>query len=145
MRVAYTCRMDTMAETEEAIVRWHEVVNAADLDAARRAVTDPIVVSGPKGAGPISPDGFADWITRSGIALRPRSYHPISARILVVEQDARWPKNTAWTRVATMFRVTDARVSAALRFADLHSALEFAYLYRELAATDADALMPAGV
>jgi hypothetical protein len=134
--------MDTTAETEEAIVRWHEVVNAADLDAARRIVTDPIVVSGPKGAGPITPDGFADWITRSGIALRPRSYHPISTRVLVVEQDARWPKNKSWSRVATMFRVTDARVSAALRFAGLQSALEFAYLYRELAATDADVLLP---
>jgi hypothetical protein len=137
--------MDTTAETEEAIVRWHEVVNAADLDAARRAVTDPIVVSGPKGAGPISPDGFADWIIRSGITLSPRSYHPISARVLVVEQDARWPQNTAWTRVATVFRVTDNRVSAALRFADLRAALDFAYLYSELAATDVDVLMPAGV
>nr|WP_154921175.1 hypothetical protein [Microbacterium testaceum] len=137
--------MDPTAETEEVIVRWHEVVNAADLDAARRAVTDPIVVSGPKGAGPISPDEFADWITRSGIALRPRSYHPISSRVLVVEQDARWPKNKTWTRLATMFRVTDGRVSAALRFADLRAALEFAYLYRELAATDADALVLAGV
>lgn len=137
--------MDATAQTEEAIVRWHEAVNAADLDAARRAVTDPIVVSGPKGAGPISPDGFADWITRSGIAVRPRSYHLISTRLLVVEQDARWPTNTAWSRVATMFRVTDGRVSAALRFADLRAALDFAYLYRELAATDVDALMPAGV
>ncbi len=64
---------------------------------------------------------------------------------LVVEQDARWPKNTAWTRVATVFRVTDMRVSAALRFADLRTALEFAYLYRELAATERGALMSAGV
>lgn len=132
--------MDTTVDTEEAIARWHAVVNAADLDAARHIVTDPIVVYGPKGAGPISPNGFADWITRSEIALRPRSYHPISTRVLVVEQDARWPKNKTWARAATMFRVTGARVSAALRFCDLHSALEFAYLYRELAATDADAL-----
>lgn len=137
--------MEMTAATEEAIVRWHDVVNAADLEAARRAVTDPIVVSGPKGSGPISPDEFANWITRSGIAVRPRSYHPISARVLVVEQDARWPKNIAWTRVATMFRVTDARVSAALRFANLRSALEFSYLYRELAATDADTTVLAAV
>ncbi len=121
---------------EEAIARWHEAVNAADLDAARRIVTDPIVVFGPKGAGPISADGFADWITRSGITVRPRSYHPISARVLVVEQDARWPDGASPTRVATMFRVTGSRVSAALRFAELHEALGFAYLYRELAATD---------
>jgi hypothetical protein len=132
--------MDTAADAEEAIARWHAAVNAADLDAAWHLVTDPIVVNGPKGAGPISPDAFADWIIQSGIALRPRSYHPISARVLVVEQDARWPKDTSWTRVATMFRVSEARVSAALRFGDLHAALEFAYLYRELAATEAGAV-----
>lgn len=122
--------------TEEAVARWHAVVNAADLPGARAVVGDPIVVNGPKGAGPISPDEFCEWITRSGIRLRPRSYHPISAHVLVVEQDARWPQNTEWSRVATVFRAHGPRVSAALRFPTLHEALEFAYLYRELAATE---------
>ena len=39
-------------------------------DVAR--VGDPVVVFGPKGAGPISPADFADWVARSGIRLRPR-------------------------------------------------------------------------
>lgn len=128
--------MGARTRTEEAVVRWHEVVNAADLTAAEQIVTDPFVVNGPKGAGPITPAEFADWITRSGIIVRPRSYHPISPAILVVQQDVRWPENTKWTRVATMFRVGGTRVSAALRFPSLHKALRFAYLYRELAATE---------
>ncbi len=125
--------------TERAVVRWHEVVNAADLAAAREAVGNPIVVKGPKGAGPISPDEFSAWIIRSGIQLLPRSYHPISQHLLVVEQGARWPKDTRWTRTATVFRVHAGRVTAALRYANLREALEFAYLYQELAATESRA------
>lgn len=128
--------MSPHEQTERSVVRWHEIVNAADLDAAGEAVTDPIVVNGPKSAGPISPAEFAEWITRSGIQLTPRSYHPISEHVLVVEQDARWPQDTASTQVATVFRAHEGRVSAALRFPTLAEALEFAFLYRELAATE---------
>jgi len=128
--------VSTHRTIEAAIERWHEAVNDKDLDTARRAVCDPIVVNGPKGAGPITPDGFADWISRSGIELRPKASYPINDRVMVVEQDARWPQNTEWTRVATVFRVTGDRISAALRFPDLRSALDFAHLYAELAATE---------
>lgn len=137
MHFAYTLRMSTSTRTEAAIASWHDAVNSSDLARARAAVTDPIVVNGPKGAGPITPDGFVDWITRSGITLQPRSYHPISNRVLVVEQDATWPQDSTPKRVATVFRTTtEGKVSAALRFPTLHGALEFAHLYRELAATD---------
>ncbi|MGW0434714.1 hypothetical protein ACWDV4_19535 [Micromonospora sp. NPDC003197] len=131
--------MGITTDTEAAIARWHEIVNTGDLTRVQEIVADPIVVNGPKGAGPINPDEFAKWIERSGITLRPTSFHPISDRVLVVEQDARWPEDTAPTRVATMFRTTDGVVSAALRFPALRPALEFAYLYRELAATEARA------
>jgi hypothetical protein len=129
--------MSTSATTKAAIASWHDAVNSADLDRARTIVTDPIVVNGPRGAGPITPDGFASWITSSGIVLQPRSYHPISDRVLVVEQDAIWPQDTTPQRVATVFRATAGKISAALRFPTLHEALEFAHLYRELAATEA--------
>ena len=136
MRIAYTWGMSAHEETERAVARWHEIVNAADLDAAREAVSDPIVVNGPKGAGPVSPAEFAEWITRSGIHLSPRSYHPVSEHVLVVEQDARWPQDGPATRVATVFRTHGGRVSAALRFPTLAEALEFAFLYREMAVTE---------
>jgi len=119
-----------------AVVRWHEAVNSSDLDAARRAVTDPVVVNGPRGAGAIDPDGFARWIVRSGIQLKARSWHPAGDRLVVVEQEARWPQDPAWSRVATVFRVTSDLVSAALRFPDLQAAREFAALHVALVATE---------
>lgn len=130
------CLMSSAALTENAIGRWHEVVNSKDLDGACRAVSDPIVVNGPKGVGPITPAGFADWITRSGIEMRAKSWHPINDRVMLVEQEARWPQSKGWSRLATVFRATDDRVSAALRFPDLRAALTFAYLCAELAATE---------
>jgi hypothetical protein len=121
---------------EAAIVTWHEAVNAADLDRSAAAVTDPVVVLGPKGAGPLTPAEFADWVQRSGITLTPRSWHPISERLMVVEQDASWPESEGPARVATVFRATGDKVSASLRLPDLRSALELAYICRELAATE---------
>lgn len=121
---------------ESAINRWHAAVNDGDLTRAEASVSDPIVVLGPKGAGPITSSAFADWVARSGIKLIPRSWHPISDRLMVVEQDATWPANQNPTRVATVFRVTGDVVSAALRLPDLRSALDLAYICRELAATE---------
>jgi hypothetical protein len=121
---------------EEAINEWHASVNDGDLKRSANAVGDPIVVLGPKGAGPITPEQFANWVERSRIRLVPRSWHPISERLMVVEEDATWPENEARTRVATVFRVTSDKVSAALRLPDLKSALELAYICREMAATE---------
>ncbi|TCC23632.1 hypothetical protein [Kribbella speibonae] len=123
-------------DLEGAINRWHQQVNAGDLEAVVGVVSDPVVVLGPKGAGPITPAGFADWVERSGIRLVPRSWHPVSERLMVVEEDASWPESPAPTRVATLFRVTGDKVSAALRLPDLKQALQLAYICRELAATE---------
>jgi hypothetical protein len=123
-------------DLEGAIDRWHERVNSGDLEAVAGVVTDPVVVLGPKGAGPITPTGFAEWVDRSGIRLVPRSWHPIGERLMVVEEDASWPGSSAPTRVATVFRVTGDKVSAALRLPDLRQALELAYICREMAATE---------
>jgi hypothetical protein len=121
---------------ETAINEWHASVNEGDLHRSARAVGDPIVVLGPRGAGPITPEQFAEWVERSGIKLVPRSWHPVGARLMVVEEDATWPENKTPTRVATVFRVTAGKVTAALRLPDLKSALELAYICREMAATE---------
>ncbi|WP_159501238.1 hypothetical protein [Microbacterium sp. 18062] len=94
------------------------------------------MVLGPKSAGPISPEQFADWVERSGIRLVPRSWHPISGRLMVVEEDATWPEDQTPTRLATVFRVAGAKVTAVLRLPDLESALDLAYICREMAATE---------
>jgi hypothetical protein len=121
---------------EDAIAQWHASVNAGDRARSADAVGDPVVVLGPKGAGPITPDEFAEWVERSGIRLSPRSWHPVSDRLMVVEEDAVWPADARPTRVATVFRVAGSKVTAALRMPDLKSALELAYLCREMAATE---------
>ncbi|MFG1947503.1 nuclear transport factor 2 family protein [Nonomuraea sp. NPDC048826] len=121
---------------EDAITQWHTSVNARDPERAAKAVSDPVVVLGPKGAGAITPEQFAEWVERSGITLVPRSRHPISERLMVVEQDATWPGSESPTRVATVFRVAGGKVSAALRLPDLEAALELAALCREMAATE---------
>jgi hypothetical protein len=124
------------ASLEAAISEWHASVNAGDLRRSARAVGDPVVVLGPKGAGSITPAQFAEWVGRSGIKLIPRSWHPVSERLMVVEEDATWPGSTEPTRVATVFRASGGQVTAALRLPDLTSALELAYICRELAATE---------
>lgn len=121
---------------EDAVNQWHDAVNTPDLRLAIAVVTNPNIVFGPKGAGPISDEEFADWIVRSGIRLKAKSWHPISNRLMVVEQDAIWPENKKVIQVATLFRSTQKQISAALRFPNLKSALEFAFIYRELASTE---------
>ncbi|MCT1549632.1 hypothetical protein [Brevibacterium casei] len=121
---------------EEAINEWHASVNDGDLQRSARAVGDPVVVLGPKGAGPITPAQFAKWVERSGIKLVPRSWHPVSERLMVVEEDATWPESAESTRVATVFRVAAGKVTAALRLPDLKAALELAYICREMAASE---------
>lgn len=133
--------MDMNTALEDAINEWHTAVNHGDPERAAAAVGTPIVVLGPKGAGPITAQQFAAWVERSGIRLVPRSWHPISDRLMVVEQDASWPRNPAEpsediTMVATVFRVSAGTVTAALRLPDLRSALDLAYLCREMAASE---------
>lgn len=121
---------------EAIILNWHEAVNTGDLERAREAVSDPIVVSGPQGSQAISADDFTEWMIRSGIRLQPVNWHPVAESIAVVEQDATWPEAPDPMRVATVFRVGRERVSAALRFPDVEQALAFATLYAALSETD---------
>jgi hypothetical protein len=134
MRFAYSFGMESSIEA--AINQWHASVNDGDPERAARAVGDPIVVLGPRGAGPITPDQFAEWARRSGIKLIARSWHPVSDRLMVVEEDATWPESREATRVATVFRASHGKVTAALRLPDLKSALELAYICREMAASE---------
>ncbi|MET8311410.1 hypothetical protein [Micromonospora sp. NPDC005173] len=121
---------------EAAVNEWHASVNDGDLQRSARAVGDPMVALGPKGAGSITPEQFAEWVERSGIKLTPRSWHPISERLMVVEEDATWPESKTPTRVATVFRASGGKVTASLRLPDLKSALELAYVCREMAASE---------
>lgn len=105
-------RMET--SPEEAINKWHASVNAGDLQRSATTVGDPVVVLGPKGAGPITPTQFAESVERSGIKLPPRSWPSASERLMAVEEDVTWPESTTSTRVATVFRASDGKIRAQL-------------------------------
>jgi hypothetical protein len=134
MRFAYCCWMES--NTEAAIIEWHASVNDGEPQQSAKAVGDPIVALRPDGAGPITPEQFADWVERSGIKLAPRSWHSISERLMVVEEDATWPESKAATRMATAFRVTGGKATASLRLPELRHALELTYICREMAASE---------
>ena len=55
---------------------------------------------------------------------------------MVVEEDAIWPESPEPIRVATVFRVSGTKVTAALRLPDLTSELELARICREMAASE---------
>lgn len=118
-----------------AVDEWHAGVNTGEPERAARAVGDPVVVLGPKGAGSITPVQFAEWVERSRIRLVPLEWHPVGDRLVVVEQEATWPGSPEPTRVATVFRVAEGRVTAVLRLPDLAAALELARVCHEMAAT----------
>lgn len=121
---------------EATIEEWHASVNSGHPDRAAASVGNPVVVLGPKGAGAITPAQFAEWVVRSGIRLEPLVWHPVSKRLIVVTQAATWPESPEPVKVATVFRVVNGKVTAALRMPDQASALELAGVYRALAATE---------
>jgi Domain of unknown function (DUF4440) len=121
------------APLESLITAWHDAVNSRDLAAAQALVTDPVEVSGPRGAHSITAQAFADWIIASGIRLRPLSARPVDDVTMVIEQEATWPDNpdaeavaTPPTRVATLFKVYDGTLCTIRRFESLHAALRAA-------------------
>ena len=118
---------------EQLINAWHEAVNSRDLAAARALVTDPVDVSGPRGAHTITAEAFTDWIVSSGIRLRPLSAHPVDEDTMVVAQEATWLDNTdaeaAATppaSVATLFKVRDGAIGTVRRFDSVDAALRAA-------------------
>jgi hypothetical protein len=113
------------------VQEWHRVVNERDTGAASILATPDIELGGPKGVQ-TGVSAFVEWIGRAGIYLEPTSYHPVSSDVVVVEQIASWPDNReadpkdAPVKVATLFRLEGDRVAKAIRFGDLHAALEAA-------------------
>jgi hypothetical protein len=136
MRIAYNymryawieCSRRDIVQDWQAVHEWHRVVNERDLDAARHIVTDDVSIGGPKGQAS-GRDVFIDWIAHAGIRLVPVSWHPVTDTTIVVVQDATWPGRTdsdpaaAPIRLATLFRLEDGRIAAALRFDSLRQAL----------------------
>ena len=119
--------------------RWHAALDAGDAEAAVGTVTDPLVVSGPRGAGPIAAAEFAGWMERSGVRLEARAWHAVGTRVTVVEQHATWPGDADGADVATCFVTAGGRVCAALRYPSADEALQVASAVAEVLALESGA------
>lgn len=95
-----------------SIERWHTAVNSGDAQGAGALCAADVEVGGPRGSG-FGRDLVVEWVGHAGIRLDPVRWFcgPDGA---VVEQDARWSGGDP-TRLATVFRIRDGRISAVLR------------------------------
>lgn len=127
----------------DMIQRWHDAVNAGDVETALALLSTNVEIGGPRGSGR-GADRVRDWVGRAGIRLEPAQYYH-RGDATVVEQVARW-NDTATGQpgepqtVYTAFQVRDGRISRILRFDSLDDALQAS----GLSADDRDATDPAG-
>lgn len=109
---------DSPSASAVALQRWHDAVNAADLDAVTALCTDDIAVRGPRGVGH-GHQLVRDWLTRSGIRLEPSTPLVEADGRFVVRERARWtaavsdPVDT-WC----VFEVRDGLVCSIARYDD---------------------------
>ncbi|WP_158562765.1 nuclear transport factor 2 family protein [Marinitenerispora sediminis] len=108
---------------------WHDAVNRGDAETAAGLCGPNVRVGGPRG-GSGGRDAVRAWVGQAGVHLVPlRTWSvPGTTTTVVVEQQASWPGRPEpgageARRAASVFRVTDAGISAILRFADLPGAL----------------------
>ena len=109
----------------EIVLAWHAALNESDAQRLLSLSTDDVEVGGPRGAGR-GADLLRDWVARAGVHLEPRRIF-CRGDIIVVEQSARWPSADGHPAdpqvVASVFHVTDGRVSSVIRHPDLAAAL----------------------
>ena len=111
----------------EIVQAWHAALNAGDIERLLALSSSDIEVGGPRGSGR-GGQLLREWFGRAGIHLEPlRTYS--RDNLVVVEQRATWAAAEAGAAsaprsVASVFVVTNGRVSSVMRYADLAAALE---------------------
>lgn len=119
---------------DDLLSEFHEAVNAADAGRLAGLATEDIEVGGPRGTGR-GIDLLRGWVDRAGIHLTPvRTFR--HGDTVVIAQRARWGADGRPYEIATLFRIRDERIAAAIRYDDLASALSAAGL------SDTDGLNP---
>ena len=73
----------------ESLRRWHEAVNAGDIEAAAGLCTEDVAVAGPRGVGH-GRDLVRAWLTRSGIRLTPLAEAQDFGGRYLVHELAQW-------------------------------------------------------
>jgi hypothetical protein len=110
----------------EAVLAWHEALNAGDAQRLAALSHPEVEVGGPRGSAR-GRRVLGDWVARANVRLEPlRSFH--SGRTVVVEEaatwrDARTGETTGEATVATVFGLDGGLVSKILRHDRLEDAL----------------------
>ncbi len=101
-----------------ALQRWHEAVNAGDVEAAAMLCTDDVAVRGPRGVGH-GRQLVRDWLSRSGIRLTPLDPLVLSDGRVVVRERAQWTTAVSEpVETWCVYEVRDGLVSAIARYDD---------------------------
>jgi len=113
-----------MSESAEVVSRWHDAVNAGDIEAVLALCTTDVTVGGPRGDG-AGHELMRAWLQRSGISLKPQEELVEHAGRVVVHEHAQW-RTTADAPVQAptdapadtwvAFEVRDGLISAVRRY-----------------------------
>lgn len=115
----------------ETVKRWHDALNAGDVDRLLALSAEDVEVGGPRGSGHGS-SLLREWFGRAGITIDPLQYFNRGATV-VVEQDATWKMPGSRDpaepqRVASVFVVLEEQVASVIRYPTLADALNAAGL-----------------
>lgn len=115
--------METTELDIGTVLAWHDAINHRDAVAVRNVTTSDVRMTGPRAEGGESgQEILIDWMNRSGIRLVVRSHH-VSDGAVVVEEDARWEGDPQRHRIATVFRLSNGKISEISRYPSLDQAL----------------------
>ncbi len=115
----------------EAVLAWHEALNAGDAERVAGLSHPEVEVGGPRGSAR-GRQVLRDWVGRANISLEPlRSFG--RGRTVVVEEAATWRdaetgEAIGEATVATVFELDRGLVSRILRHDGLEDALRIAGL-----------------
>lgn len=113
----------------EAVLAWHEALNAGDAGRLAALSHPDVEVGGPRGTAR-GRQALADWVGRANVRLEPlRVFH--RGRTVTVEEAAAWHDARTGTitgeaTVATVFVLDDGLVAGIFRHDGLQEALRSA-------------------
>ena len=115
----------------EAVLAWHEALNAGDADRVASFAHPEVEVGGPRGPAR-GRQVLKDWVGRANVRLEPlRSFR--RGGTVVVEESATWRdaqtgETTGAATVATVFELDGGLVTGIFRYDGLKDALRHAGL-----------------
>jgi len=113
-----------MSDSVDVVTRWHDAVNAGDIEAVLALCAPDVAVGGPRGDGQ-GLELMRGWLVRSDISLEPQEEVVERDGRIVLHELAQWrttgdaPAQAPTEAPAdtwVVFEVRDGRVSAVRRY-----------------------------